>query len=89
MRTTILTSIIAGTIALAAAPASAAPVGGAQPLPLASAQPDVTPVSGGCGPFRHRGFNGFCYPGGGFYGRPFYRPYGYYRPYGFYRRGFY
>lgn len=88
MRTMILTTMIAGTLALAAIPADAAPAA-PQPLPLASAQPDVTLVSGGCGPFRHRGFNGFCYPGGGFVGGPVYRPYGYYRPYGFYRRRFF
>ena len=82
-------------MALAGAiPASAMPADGiaAAPLPLASGgQPEVTLVSGGCGPFRHRGFNGFCYPGGGFYGGyggGFYRP-GFYRGGYGYRRGFY
>ncbi len=95
MRNMIMMTLAAGGLALAGAmPADAMPAAGATaPLPLASAsQPEVTLVSGGCGPFRHRGFNGFCYPGGGFYGRGFYGG-GFYRPgfrrgYG-YRRGFY
>ncbi len=94
MRNMILMTFAAGGLAFAGAiPASAVPTGGlsAAPLPLVSAaQPEVTLVSGGCGPFRHRGINGFCYPGGGFYGGGFYRP-GFRR--GFYghgyRRGFY
>ena len=97
MRNLVLTTLLTGVLGLAALPAttltaSALPGGGiaAAPLPLASDQPDVTLVSGGCGPFRHRGFNGFCYPGGGGFVRgPFYRGYGYhrfgYRPFG-YRR---
>ena len=95
MRTFALTTLAAGVLGLAALPsvtvaANASPV--ATPLPLASAdQPEVTLVSGGCGPFRHRGFNGFCYPGGGFGGGYGYRRFGYgsrrfgYRGYG-YRR---
>ena len=93
MRNMIMMTLAAGGLALAGAvPASAMPADAIAPLPLASAgQPEVTLVSGGCGPFRHRGFNGFCYPGGGgYYGGGYggyYRP-GFYRGYG-YRRGFY
>ncbi len=58
---------------------------GAEALPLApasdlSAAPAVTLVSGGCGPFSHRGPFGGCRPGGG-YGRP-----GFYGHPGFYGR---
>ena len=88
MRNLVLTSLAVGALGLAALPATtlganALPAAGiaATPLPLASSQPEVTLVSGGCGPFRHRGFNGFCYPGGGFARGP----YGFHRGYG-YRR---
>ncbi len=84
MRTFALTTFAAGVLGLAALPAlsvSASALPGASALPLASAeQPEATLVSGGCGPFRHRGFNGFCYPGGGFGGNGYgYRRYGYRR----------
>ncbi len=91
MRNLVLTTLVAGALGLVALPATtltadALPADGivASPLPLASSQPEATLVSGGCGPFRHRGFNGFCYPNGGFVGRPYFRGYGY-RRYG-YRR---
>ena len=46
----------------------------------------LTPAeaSGGCGPYRHRGFNGFCYPGGGGWaGRPaYFGGYGWHRHWG-------
>ena len=86
MRNLVLTSLVAGALGLIALPvttlsASALPADGiaATPLPLASDQPEATLVSGGCGPFRHRGFNGFCYPNGGFVRGPFVRGYGYHR----------
>lgn len=54
----------------------------------------LTPAAaqGGCGPYAHRGFDGFCHPnfrprpygfyGGGYgYHRPY--GYGYHRPYGY------
>ena len=93
MRNLVLTSLMAGALGLVALPvttlsASALPADGiaATPLPLASDQPEATLVSGGCGPFRHRGFNGFCYPGAGFVRGPFVRGYGYHR-YGYGRYG--
>ena len=66
------------------------------PLSDAATTADVIPVSGGCGRYAHRGFDGFCRPNGGpfFYGHPYwgYRRYygpprfdGYHRPFGFYR----
>jgi hypothetical protein len=48
----------------------------------------LSPASaeGGCGPFRHRGFNGFCYPNARPY--PVYG-YGWHRPYGYgWHRGY-
>ncbi len=91
MRKALMMTLAASGLAFAGAvPASAMPGAGvtATPLPLASAgEPEVTLVSGGCGPFRHRGFNGFCYPGGGYYGYGFYRP-GFYRGYGYGYHGF-
>ena len=44
-------------------------------------------ASGGCGPFAHRGFYGYCRPNGyGGYGygyrRPFFPGYGFHRGYG-------
>ena len=76
-------AVLAGTAAISAAPAQALPVG-VQPLPLASAgQPEVTLVSGGCGPYRHRGPFGGCrlnvvgYRYGYGYRPAFYRPYGF------------
>ena len=92
MRTFALTTFAAGVLGLMALPTvSASALPAATPLPLASAeQPEVTLVSGGCGPFRHRGFNGFCYPGGGGVFVGGYRGYGYhrfgYRRFGHYRR---
>ena len=93
-------SLAAAALAAATLPAlsvgasamSATGMPGAQALPLAADAPAITLASGGCGPYRHRGVNGFCYPGGGggFY-RPyggFYRPYGYH-PYGYRRYGYY
>ncbi len=88
-------------IAAATAASLMVSVGAAQAFPVAptdtlTAAPDITLVSGGCGPFGHRGFYGGCRPNGGpgFYGRPygnrgfyghrrFYGGYG--RPYGFHR----
>ena len=72
-------AVLAGTLAVFAAPAEALPVG-VQPLPLASVgQPEVTLVSGGCGPYRHRTYWGGCRPN-------FVGPvYGYGRPYGWHR----
>lgn len=49
-------------------------------------------ASGGCGPFGHRGYYGYCRPGGGGYGygygyrRPFFPGYGFHGGYGFHRR---
>ena len=43
-------------------------------------------ASGGCGPFGHRGFYGYCRPNGyGGYGfhRPFGYGYGFHRPFGY------
>lgn len=83
MRTMFLTSIVAGALSLGsltAAPANALPGGSLGAAPLAGS-PDVTLVSGGCGPFAHRGFYGHCRPNG------VYRTYGFYRPYGFHRYG--
>ena len=69
---------------------SASAMPGAPALPLAGDAPSIILASGGCGPYRHRGFNGFCYGGGGFY-RPYgvYRPYGYRPAYGYRRFGYY
>jgi hypothetical protein len=67
---------IAGTLAVASSPAQALPAG-LQPLPLASAgPPEVTLVSGGCGPYGHRTPWGACRPN---VVAPLY---GYRRPYG-------
>ena len=69
-------AVLAGAMAISAAPAEALPAG-IQALPLASGQPEVTLVSGGCGPYRHRGPFGGCRPN-------FVGPvYGYGRPYGY------
>lgn len=52
-------------------------------LSLAALSP--AEASGGCGPFGHRGWDGFCHPNARPY--PVYRAYGYgygfHRPYGF------
>lgn len=42
-------------------------------------------ASGGCGPFAHRGYYGYCRPGGGGFGYGWHRPYGYgwHRPFGY------
>lgn len=84
MRTLVLTSVVAGALALGAlpatiAPANALPANGlsAQPLPLASAEPSVTLVRGGCGIYHHRTFYGGCR-------RNFHRRFGVYRPLRFY-----
>lgn len=52
----------------------------AEAMPIAPAAtfddaPAITLVSGGCGPFGHRGFYGGCRPNGGYgyYGRPRFR----------------
>ena len=86
MRNLVLTTLAAGALGAMALPATtltASALPAAAPLPLASSQPEATLVSGGCGPFRHRGFNGFCYPGGGFARGP----YGFHRGYGYHRFG--
>ena len=91
MKHTILTAMTVGVLACAAIPATfatadAMPTGtiAAQPLPLASAVPGVTLVSGGCGVYGHRGVYGHCRANfGRFYG---YHPY---RSYGWHRRYFY
>ena len=77
-------SIVKNALAAAVLAATALPVAGAnampavQPLPLAGdTAPAVTLTSGGCGPFRHRGFYGFCRPNFVGYG------YGYGPRYGF------
>ena len=86
MRTFALTTLAAGALGLATLSANAFPA--ATPL-ISADQPVVTLVSGGCGPFRHRGFNGFCYPGGGFGGGYGFRGnYGYRRGYGYHRYGY-
>ena len=82
MRTILLAGFAAAL--LAPLPAGAQSVG---PLPLASGdQPELTLVSGGCGPAFHRGPFGGCRPN-------LYRPYGFGRPfyhrYGFHRYGYY
>ncbi len=89
MRSNLITALAAAALAASALPAlsiEASAMPGAQPLPLAGAAPDITLASGGCGPYRHRGGNGFCYPnGGGFYrgGYGYGRPYGYGGGYGY------
>ena len=86
-------------IAAATAAALTLSIGAAQAFPIAPAAsvqagPEVTLVSGGCGPYRHRGPYGGCRPGGGgFIGRPFGyggpRYFGHRRVYGgFHRRGY-
>lgn len=69
--------LAAPAILLAASAGHALPVA---PIPDVSVS-NVTPVSGGCGPFRHRGFFGYCRLN---VVRP-YGPYGFYRPFRFYR----
>ena len=70
MRTIVKTAVAASLLAAMFMPVAAADAMPAvQPLPLASSTlPDVTLTSGGCGPFRHRGFYGFCRPNFGGYG---------------------
>lgn len=87
-------------IAVATAASLLAPLGAAQAFPIApsdslSTPADITLVSGGCGPYGHRGPFGRCRPNfrRGFYGRPYgfgyHRPF-YGRPYGFgYHHHFY
>ena len=83
VKTAVATIVLAVT-ALPIAAADATPT--VQPLPLAGGTaPEVTLTSGGCGPFRHRGFYGFCRPNFVGYGYPGF--YGYRRFYGY--RGFY
>ncbi len=74
--------LVVGAAGLIGASMSAA---GAMPIAPAATfdeAPAVTLVSGGCGPFGHRGFYGGCRPNGGYgygYRRPAYG-YGYGRP---------
>ena len=87
MRVALLSIAAASVLSLIGVTAEALPI---QPVGAASTSPEVTLISGGCGPYGHRGYYGHCRPGGGFYGRPFYHGpfYGPHRFYG-YRRHFY
>ena len=87
MRSIVHTALAAATFAVAVLPVSGA---GAMPaIPLAKSAPAITLTSGGCGPFRHRGFYGFCRPNGvGPYGvgyRYGWRGYGWHRWGGWHR----
>ncbi len=84
MRNLVIAAATAATLALSMGAANAFPV-----LPAAGidAAPAVTLVSGGCGPYRHRGPFGECRPNFGGYGY-YHRPYGFYGPrfgYGYHR----
>ena len=59
---------------------------------VAAAVPTAAEASGGCGPYRHRTYRGFCVPYGGYgYARPYYGPRAFIAPgFGFgYRRPYY
>lgn len=79
MRSFILALAAGASLACATVGADAMPAGA---IAGASEAPAVTLVSGGCGPYRHRGPYGACVPNGAYY-RPAYGYYGprYYRPY--------
>jgi hypothetical protein len=49
-------------------------------LSLAALSP--ADASGGCGPYRHRGVNGLCYPGGGWAPPVYVGGYGWHRHWG-------
>ena len=78
MRLAALSLISALTLAAAATPAIAAPAIAKADAPEAS---NVIQVSGGCGPYGHRDYYGYCrangYYGGGYgwYGYPHYNHY--------------
>ena len=86
-KTTILTTA-AASLMLVGAVASADAMT-ATPLPMAQGAPEVTLVSGGCGPAFHRGPFGGCRPNfyGGGYGYGYGRPWGWRGGYGGWRRG--
>ena len=84
--------IVAATVATLAGSMGAAEAFPLAPVGEVVVVPEVTLVSGGCGPYAHRNPFGACRPNFGgprFFGRP-YGFYGYHRPfrphYGFYRR---
>jgi hypothetical protein len=62
-------------MAAAAAAMLTVSIGAAEAFPVApvagvAAAPEITLVSGGCGPYRHRGPYGGCRPGGGGFFHP-------------------
>ena len=77
-------AMISSSIGVAALAALALPISlsaanampAAQAIPLAQSTPDVILTSGGCGPFRHRGFYGYCRPNFVGYGYGWRRPWG-------------
>jgi hypothetical protein len=78
MRVTALALLGALGLAAAVAPANAAPMVRALPMPEAS---NILQVAGGCGPRLHRNHRGYCVRNRAYRPHAYYRRY--YRPYAY------